>query len=146
MKRISTLLISVLSLMLMLSVKCHGVNVQLSDSEVELICRFANAAVGEDAPLAVKLGAVNVVLNRLAHSDHPDSVTEVIFQRGAFQCVEDGRINSSFSHSATESARDALRLALLGRDPTEGALYFTHHSDDPLPHKVSFEAGGYLFG
>lgn len=125
---------------------CSGTDIGLSGSEEELICRFANAEAGENAPIAVKLGVINVVLNRLASGEYPDVLSEVIFQPGAFECVGNGRINFSFPHTATVSARDALRLALLGRDPTEGALNFSRRSDTPPPFKVSFEAGGYLFG
>ena len=140
------ILISVLSLASLLTFNCSGIDLRLSDSEEELICRFANAEADENAPIAVKLGVIRVALNRLADSGYPDSLAEVIFQPGAFECVGNGRINFSFSHSAVVSARDALRLALLGRDPTEGALNFSPPSDTPPPFKVSFEAGGYLFG
>ncbi len=148
MKRFKIFLVSVLSVLLIfpLMLTASASEIRLSDSEEELICRFSNAAAGEDAPLASKVGIINVVLNRLAHSEYPDSVTAVIFEEGEFECVRNGRINDSFSHSATVSARDALRLALLGRDPTEGALNFADGRKQTLQGEITFEAGGFLFG
>lgn len=148
MKSIKVVIVCIIWFILMLQgmLTANAGEIRLSDSEEELICRFANAAAGEDSPLASKLGIINVVLNRLAHSEYPDSVAEVIFEEGEFECVRNGRINNSFSHSATVSARDALRLALLGRDPTEGALNFADGRKETLQGEITFEAGGFLFG
>ncbi len=118
----------------------------LNAAEENLICRFADAACGEDAPLAAKLGAVNVILNRLADSNFPDTVTEVIFDEGEFECVEKGLLNKSFSESSAVSADDALRLALMGHDPTGGATLFAEKDDIPGQMDITFEAGRFVFG
>lgn len=142
-----TIVFIILAMVMMNSVfSSFASDVRLSASEEELICRFANAAVGEDAPLAAKLGVINIVLNRLAHGDFPDTVTEVIYGSDEFECVKDGRIDKAFSLSAVDSARDALGLALLGRDPTEGALYFTHMRSGLPLSEMTFTAGGFAFG
>ncbi len=118
----------------------------LTAAEENLICRFADAACGEEAPLAAKLGCINVVLNRVADSGFPNSIAGVIFEEGAFDCVKQGRMNDAFTVSAAVSARDALGLALLGKDPTGGALYFADKRQGPLPQMISFEAGNFVFG
>jgi len=63
--------------------------IELTAAEENLICRFVDAACGEEAPLAAKIGVANVVLRRLADSSFPDTVTEVIFE-GEFECVKNG--------------------------------------------------------
>lgn len=120
-------------------------SVQLSAAEENLICRFAEAACGEDAPLAAKLGAVNVILNRLADSSFPDTVAQVIFE-GEFECVRNGSVNEAFSDSAAVSAADALYLALSGHDPTGGATFFAEKDDNFSGFSITFEAGRFVFG
>ena len=117
----------------------------LSAAEENLICRFACAACGEDAPLAAKLGVVNVILNRLADSSFPDTVAEVIFE-GEFECVRDGGINEAISKSAAVSAADALFLARSGHDPTGGATYFAEKDSINAGFGITFEAGRFVFG
>lgn len=126
-------------------VSASASQVELSAAEENLICRFAEAACGEDAPLAAKLGVVNVILNRLADSGFPDAVTEVIFE-GEFECVRNGSINEAFSDSAAVSAADALYLALSGHDPTGGATYFAEKDDVYTGLSITFEAGRFVFG
>ena len=117
----------------------------LSAAEENLICRFAEAACGEEAPLAAKLGAVNVLLNRLADSSFPDTVAEVIFE-GEFECVENGAINGAVSSVNAVSAADALYLALCGHDPTGGAIYFAEKDGNLKGLGITFEAGRFVFG
>lgn len=119
--------------------------VMLTESEENLICRFAVAACGEDAPLAAKLGAVNVILNRLADSRFPQSVAQVIYN-GGFECVENGLISQGFSRDDAVSAADALYLALRGHDPTGGAIYFAEKGDSHVDFSISFEVGKFVFG
>ena len=123
---------------------CSAEDISLSEAEKDMICRFTDAAVG-DAPLAAKLGIVNVVLNRLADSDFPDTVTEVIFL-GGFECVEDGRFEKAYLSPLSVSAKDALDLALMGRDPTGGAVYFAEKSRNAEKISISFDAGRFVFG
>ncbi len=120
-------------------------NIELSRAEEDLICRFATAASGEDAPLAAKLGVVNVVLNRLADSNFQETVTEVIFL-GEFECVENGELEKAYLKPRSVSAEDALKMALLGRDPTSGALYFVRKGQSTEAISISFEAGRLIFG
>lgn len=124
---------------------CAAEKTELSAAEEDLICRFADAACGEEAPLAAKLGVVNVVLNRLAGSGFPNTVTEVIFL-GEFECVENGELEKAYLTLPTVSAEDALKMALLGRDPTSGAVYFVEKSQSTEKLSISFEAGRLVFG
>ena len=120
-------------------------NISLTEAEENLICRFVVAACGEDAPLAAKIGVVNVILMRLADSRFPDNVTEVIFE-GEFECVDNGRLDMALSEVSAASAENALRVALSGHDPTGGAIYFAEKSDSKNDWSLTFEAGNFVFG
>ena len=61
-----------------------------------------------------------VVLNRVASSEFPNTISGVIYQKNAFSCVDNGSINSAPDSSAIKAALDALN----GWDPTGGCLYF----------------------
>ncbi len=61
-----------------------------------------------------------VVLNRVASSSFPNTISGVIYQNGAFSCVSNGSINKTPSNEAIRAALDALN----GWDPTGGCLYF----------------------
>ena len=44
----------------------------------------------------------------------------VIFQKGAFSCIDDGQFNEPVEESCYQAAQDALN----GADPSGGALYY----------------------
>ena len=75
-------------------------------------------ARGEPYIGQVSVGAV--VLNRVKHPSFPDTISEVIYQPGAFSAIDDGQFNEPVSDSAYEAARDALN----GWDPTGGCIYY----------------------
>ena len=59
-------------------------------------------------------------MNRVKHSDFPNTIAGVIYQSGAFSVVNDGQINLTPNQTAYSAARDALN----GWDPTYGAIYY----------------------
>ena len=75
-------------------------------------------ARGEPYLGQVAVGAV--VLNRVEHPSFPNSIAGVIYQPGAFSCLDDGQFNEPVSESAYRAARDALG----GYDPSYGAIYY----------------------
>lgn len=84
-----------------------------------LLARLISAeARGESYIGQVAVGAV--VLNRVEHPSFPDTVTSVIYQKGAFSCLYDGQFDEPISDSAYAAARDALN----GMDPSGGAIYY----------------------
>lgn len=91
-----------------------------TDKEVELLARVISAeARGENLEGQIAVGAV--ILNRVKDPRFPNSITEVIFQKGQFEVVSNG---TYLTVPVTEQARIAAREALRGRDPTNGALFF----------------------
>lgn len=90
-----------------------------SESDVELLAKLIAAeARGESYIGQVAVGAV--VLNRVAHASFPDSIAGVIYQKGAFSCVND----SNWSVPANETSRRAARDCINGWDPSGGAVYY----------------------
>ena len=51
---------------------------------------------------------------------HFHTISEVIFQPGAFSCMLDGQWDEPVADSAYQAARDALA----GSDPSGGAIYY----------------------
>ena len=90
-----------------------------SSSDVWLLAKLIAAeARGETYRGQVAVGAV--VLNRVSHASFPDSISGVIYQKGAFDCVRDSNWNVSPGDTAKRAAQDALN----GWDPTGGAIYY----------------------
>ena len=100
-----------------------GVNVsataQSTSGDVDLLARLISAeARGEPYIGQVAVGAV--VLNRVESPAFPATMSGVIYQKGAFSCVDDGQFWKPVADSAYRAARDALN----GSDPSGGALYY----------------------
>ncbi|MBR5441431.1 MAG: spore cortex-lytic enzyme [Clostridia bacterium] len=90
-----------------------------SSSDVYLLAKvIAAEARGEGYIGQVAVGAV--VLNRVDSASFPDTVSGVIYQKGAFSAVTD----SNWSVSPTADSRKAAQDAINGWDPTGGALYY----------------------
>lgn len=90
-----------------------------SNADVNLLARLISAeARGEPYSGQVAVGAV--VLNRIKHPSFPNTLSGVIYQSGAFTCIDDGQFNEPVAESAYRAARDALN----GVDPSGGAIYY----------------------
>ncbi len=75
-------------------------------------------ARGEDFKGRVAVGAV--ILNRVKSYKFPDSIREVVLQKGQFSCLYDGQAN----YYPLPSSIDAAKAAIIGYDPTYESLYF----------------------
>lgn len=90
-----------------------------SSSDYDLLARIISAeARGESYLGQVAVGAV--ILNRIEHPSFPDTLSGVIYQKGAFSCLDDGQFYESVADSAFSAARDAIN----GLDPSGGAIYY----------------------
>jgi len=93
------------------------------DGDLYLLARLISAeARGEPYEGQVAVGAV--VLNRVDHASFPNSISGVIYQPGAFSCLDDGQFNEPIAESAYRAASDALN----GWDPSYGAIYYFNPS------------------
>lgn len=90
-----------------------------NSSNVDLLSRLVYAeARGE--PYKGQVAVAAVVLNRVASSSFPNTISGVIYQSGAFDVVADGQINLAADATAKKAAQDALN----GWDPTSGCIYY----------------------
>ena len=92
---------------------------QYNSNDVYLLAKvIAAEARGESYVGQVAVGAV--VLNRVEHSSFPDSIAGVVYQPGAFSCVND----SNWSVAPTAESQKAARDAINGWDPSGGSIYY----------------------
>ncbi len=90
-----------------------------AESEVYLLARLVHGeARGE--PYVGKVAVAAVVLNRVRSASFPNTISGVIYQAGAFDCVADGQINLTPDSDSIRAARDAMN----GWDPSGGCLYY----------------------
>lgn len=90
-----------------------------SSSDFDLLVRIISAeSRGEPYLGQVAVGAV--VLNRIEHPSFPDTLSGVIYQKGAFSCLDDGQFYEPVADSCYSAARDAIN----GLDPSSGAIYY----------------------
>lgn len=96
----------------------------LTAEDVKMLERITQAeASGED--IKGKILVVNVILNRVASDEFPNTVKKVIFQsKGGdyqFSPVKSGKY---WKVKISEEAKKAVQKALAGEDYSGGALYF----------------------
>ena len=98
-------------------------NNTVNSSNLNLLSRVIyGEARGE--PYTGQVAVAAVVLNRVRSSSFPNTVSGVVYQSGAFDCVSDGQINMSPNDTARKAAQDALN----GWDPSYGAIYYFNPS------------------
>ncbi|MBD5494048.1 MAG: cell wall hydrolase [Lachnospiraceae bacterium] len=102
----------------------HEKKYKLSEQDYDTLLRIVEAEAGgedEDGKLLV----ANVVLNRVNSEMFPDTVTEVVMQKGdgvaQFTPTVDGRFQNV---KISEETYEAVERALYGEDISQGALYF----------------------
>lgn len=83
---------------------------------------LANAVYGESRgePYEGQVAVAAVILNRIESESFPNTVSEVIFQPGAFTAVADGQIWLEPNEQAKRAVIDAIN----GWDPSDNALYY----------------------
>ena len=90
-----------------------------SSSDITLLAKLIAAeARGESYTGQVAVGAV--VLNRVSHPSFPDTIAGVIYQKGAFSCVNDSNWSVEPNATSYKAAEDCLN----GWDPSGGAVYY----------------------
>ena len=89
------------------------------DEKVTLLSRAIHAEA-EGEPYIGKVAVGAVLLNRVNHSEFPNTLSGVIYQGGALESVSNGRMTTASGQESVKAAQDALN----GWDPTYGSLYF----------------------
>ncbi len=117
---------------------------EATEANINLLAQIISAeARGESYEGQVAVGAV--VLNRVEHPSFPDTISGVIYQKGAFTAITDGQFWEPIEASCYDAARDALN----GWDPTGGAIYYFNpkKTKDKFMHSrpVIVQIGEHLF-
>ena len=96
-----------------------AVKAAATESETYLLARLVHGeARGE--PYVGKVAVAAVVLNRVRSASFPNTISGVIFQTGAFDCVYDGQLWLTPDEESIRAVNDALA----GWDPSGGCLYY----------------------
>lgn len=90
-----------------------------TSSDVYLLAKTIYAE-GRGEPYVGQVAIGAVIMNRIRSSAFPNTISGVVYQKGAFTAVDDGQINLTPNETAMKAARDAIN----GWDPTGGALYY----------------------
>ena len=101
-------------------VNYHGQRFAITEDDYQVLLKIVEAEA-PDEDLKGKLLVANVVLNRLELGFGGDTISEVVFAKGQFEPVSNGRI---FKVTPSDKTIEAVELALKGEDESKGALYF----------------------
>lgn len=90
-----------------------------SSNDVTLLTRVTSAE-SRGEPYEGQVAVAAVILNRISHPSFPNTLAGVIYQPGAFSCLNDGGIDAPIDDSVYKAVRDAIN----GSDPSGGAIYY----------------------
>ena len=91
----------------------------ITGEDIDLMAKLVSAeSIGE--PYTGKVAVASVVLNRTIDPHFPNTIQEVIFQKNAFSCVKNSKINATPNQDCYNAVYDAIK----GADPTNDALFF----------------------
>ena len=115
------------------AIPVHGAGLparaELNQAEEYALARFC-AAKTEGEPFICRLAVAAVMLNRMEDPRFPDTISGIL--------TDGGYGASPVSEADLASARWALQVAVMGVDPTNGALYWawadTADGADLIPH------------
>ncbi len=113
---------------------------EINEDDAALLARFVYAAAG-DEPFLCKVAVAAVIFNRMQDSGYPSTVSEVIAADKYFDNIEADTADSE----GIRSAENAVRQAMNGEDPTNGALFFYRSDDKKAAGEVTFYASGMIF-
>ena len=100
------------------SSSAQGIN-GFTSADVYLLAKTIYAE-GRGEPYTGQVAIGAVIMNRIRSSSFPNTVSGVVYQKGAFTAVSDGQINLTPNQTAMNAAKDAIN----GWDPSGGALYY----------------------
>lgn len=116
----------------------------IKEEEKKLLARLVQAEA-EGEPFEGKVAVADVVLNRVEHEQFPDTIKDVIYQKNAFEPVQNGSINEPASNEAVKAVEEAL----IDQDKNEELLYFynpeTATSDWIFSREVVKKIGNHSF-
>ena len=118
-----------------------GLNVYTySEFELDILAKLIESeAKGQDLQTMTAVGAV--VMNRVKSDAFADTILQVIYSGGSFDSIVNGSISET---NASDLAYRAAEDAIMGFDPTGGALYVMHGGS--LGRLITLQSGDIYFG
>ncbi|WP_297630706.1 cell wall hydrolase [uncultured Clostridium sp.] len=101
----------------------NGSQLKITKSDIDLLSKLVYAE-SRGEPFQGKVAVASVVLNRVMNPKFPNSIEGVIFQKNAFSCVVNGKLETQTNESCYEAVYEAIK----GKDPTNEALFFYNPS------------------
>ena len=101
-------------------VNYHDRRFAITEDDYQVLLKIVQAEASTE-DIKGRMLVANVVLNRLEVGFGGDTITEVVFSKGQFAPVTNGRI---FKVTPDEVTIEAVERVLDGEDHSKGALYF----------------------
>lgn len=98
-------------------------NGSYTQEEVKLLSALVYCEAGNQ-PYEGKLAVANVVLNRIHSSQFPNTMSDVIYQRGQFSPASSGALASALSKGVPDECTKAAKDAIAGNNNVEGYYFF----------------------
>lgn len=101
-------------------VKYTDKNIRITQDDIYLMAQVVQAeSCGE--PFEGKVAVASVILNRTVDSKFPNTIEQVIKEKGAFSCIDRyGNIRKTPDKNSYAAVMEALK----GNDPTNYSLFF----------------------
>jgi N-acetylmuramoyl-L-alanine amidase len=90
------------------------------NEDFKVLAHIINAEA-KDQPYEGKIAVGNVIMNRVDSPKFPDTIKEVVYQKGQFQPVSNGAINKKPSDESIRAAKEVLEGR---REVNENVLFF----------------------
>jgi len=97
----------------------------LDPKDLDLFERIVQCEAGEDIFIC-RVAVAAVAMNRVRHPNFPNTIRGVLTQPYQFSPYHPLGITDKAI--VDKDSKEAVRLALLGHDPTGGALFFYDHT------------------
>ena len=96
----------------------------VSRQEYDLLAALIQCEAGGESYIG-QVAVGNVVMNRVESSNHPNTISEVIYAAGQFSPVRNGSLSRTLSSgNIRASCRQAALEAIAGSEPVGDKLYF----------------------
>lgn len=105
-------------------VKYHNRKFAITNDDYQVLLQIVEAEAGTE-DIKGRMMVANVILNRLEIGFGGDTITDVVFAKGQFSPVADGRF---FTVTPTDATIEAVERVINGEDYSEGALYFMNRA------------------
>lgn len=100
----------------------------VSQQEFNLLAALIQCEAGGE-PHVGKVAVGNVVLNRVEGEQHPDTISEVIYEPGQFSPVRNGSLGRTLETGRiSDGSRQAALEALAGSEPVGDKLFFRRNN------------------